>query len=292
MRYLVFLLCLFACSKEKPETAPLGMDPALQAKAALYRELAPSVLKFAGFVNDDCDALLFSSLAAVGGYPVDLTAARNDDGQWFRTTSKDCYPDRSSSSISRDMLLGVIMYAYAARDLDMVERLYAYGDSHNWVMGTGLLNRTLFTPQLIATLAQVIFKLGGEDHFTRRLPVAWSASGVNDFEAHLQVIHIVIRRAVYDTIEESAQSTVNDQAARQPANPFFQWAAGDTSRATELLLNEAQWPSDRLPTSAEHCSPWPIERDDTSSGWAPCDEKLTHSGGELAFVARLIEEGI
>lgn len=294
---LLFLIGVVSCSchKEEPSEAPLGMDAALAAKAALYTSLAPSTQGQAGFITDACDALLFTALGAVGGLPnVDLRAARGPSGAWYRTPAKDCYPDRSDSSISRDMLLGVMLYAWAFKDLEMADSLYDYGEEHNWVMGQGVPSRTLMTPQLIATLAQLVYKLGGENHdIARRLPVSWSASGVSDFEAHVQVLHIILRRALYDTIEVSAQEALNAQASRQPSNPLFQWAAGNVQAATDILKAPLYWPNEQLPTTANRCSPWPLERDSDSSGWLPCPEDpKTHSGADLLFVARLIAQGI
>jgi len=274
------------------------MDPALTQKALLYRQLAPGYQYEAGFVTDDCDALLFSALGAVGGLQVDLTAARNEDGEWFRTPQKDCYPNKSSSSISRDMLLGVMIAAWASRDLDMAERLYKYGADHLWIMGSGFPSRTFFNPEITATLAQLSYKLGGPDRAIRNFPVSWSATGISDFEAHLQVLHIILRRAIYDKIEPSAQEVLNAQATRQPENALFQWAALNTPKAVELLKDTRYWPSDRLPNSGDRCEQWLFQRDSGSSDWLPCEGETPdtpskiYTGADFLFVERLIELGL
>lgn len=290
MKSLLLALCLFSCSKSDLQVPTPVVDERLQSTMGVYKAEIVQQQDSHGFIYaDECDSLLFTSLAAIALDAVDIRAAREDNGRWHRRPAKDCYPEHSKSTISRDMLLGVMWYAYYHRDLELVESMWSYGSARSWIMGDGLRSRTLFTPALVSTLAQLIYKLGGASHEERKIPVlTWSP--VDDFEAHLQVLHIMLRHRIYGTIEQTAEDRLKEQATRQPKNALFQYAIGNVSEAIEQLNDPNLFPWDRLPTSSDRCGRWLFERD-YGKNWLPCSDNRIHSGGELLFLATLITKG-
>ena len=55
-----------------------------------------------------------------------------------------------------------------------------------------------------------------------------------------------------------------------------------------LLLNTAEWPADRLPSTKEHCDSWPVMRDYKQNDWGPCRPYKEHTGAELVVIYELI----
>ena len=92
----------------------------LQERVAVYQEQAPRDWD----AYQTCDALLFASLLQVGlGEPGRIEDAQGAPGQWFRL------PDAShcSSDISRDMFMGLFVYIWEFKRLDLAEKIWAYG---------------------------------------------------------------------------------------------------------------------------------------------------------------------
>lgn len=307
----IFPFLLFAaCTRTKTDPPPKNPDPSLQELLALYQSLSDPLRDPSGFIETDtCDSLLFSSLVSFHK-SIDLWAAYDSStGQWHRTPSKTCYSNQlaneahaddptwtpltpsSKSTISRDMLLGVMWYSYIHGDLPLAQSIWDYGTAHDWIMGDGLRSRTQMSYSLLATLAQLIHELGGTDHQERHYPVIW-LPGATDYEAHILVWHILLRIRLYDKIEDTALARLKEQASRQPENALFIYAAGDVAKATELLLDPRYFPVDRLPTAKDRCSHWLFERDRDSSSWDPCDSPTVHSGGEILSLGYLLTEGL
>ncbi len=260
----------------------------LRDKFNTYLRLAASQRDRHGFVSTDhCDSLLWTGLLAASGLPTDLRAARLPDGRWLRrpTDYPECHScGGSKSSISRDMLLGLIWGAWRTRDLPLLLDLHKYSRTHYWVMGTGTLTRTLFSPALASTLAHAIRALGGPSYWERHLP-AYFGPGATDYQAHLQVLHLLLRREIGLPIPAQR---LREHAERQPGNPLFQAAVGRYALASQILVGGVRyWPDGRLPTSADRHDEWLVQRD-FGSDWLPSDQGRTHSGGDLLFTARLI----
>lgn len=274
-------------------------SPELEARHTRYTELLPTIRDENGFVDvDRCDSLLFSGLTAVGaGVPIGLAAAEAEPGKWLRRPVQ--YPEclasgGSQSEISQDMLLGVMWYAWRNRDLGMLERLYEYGERNNWVMGAGVVSRTLMRPPLRATLAQLIHRLGGE----RRPLVAsigdpWVTAGIDGFQAHLQILHILLRNEAYGRVSGTAIRAVRAHYEREPRNPLFGAAAAVVGIATpahaeRLLLDSPLHYPDRLATSADRCEEWATQRD-YSGNYEPCPgQGRVHSPGDWLFAYRIL----
>ena len=174
----------------------------LRDKYDLYLSLLPSQQDNNGFIDfEHCDSLLFSGLlGSVPGVKMDLTAARNEAGQWFRRPLD--YPEclscgGSSSTISKDMTVGLAWYAYTNKRLDICEEFISYALRHFFVIGTANTIKTklgtcLLTPGLLATFAEISYRLGGPNRWWLRYLPQYESSSVSDYQAHLSLslIHI------------------------------------------------------------------------------------------------------
>lgn len=302
MRYLAIFL-LLGCGLFEPEDEKAKEPTAqeclekIQPVRDLYLQLLPSIADGDGWhESSECDALLFNSLLATGGVSLDVSLAKDVSGKWFRRPAKDCYATGASKSeISRDMYIGLMFWAFLNERLDILEGIYEYGSANGWIMGEGVLTRTLLTPGLQATLADAIFALGGPDHEERKYPQAWYCCNTN-FAAHLDVLHILLRGYIVGGISSTMVSVLAEQYNRDTNNPLFAFAwakyrTGDYAHALQLLDNDSLWPKDRLPTSDNYCDSWPMQRDPNTDDWAPCPEDgKTHTGGGLILLTRLIEK--
>ena len=157
-----------------------------------------------GFIlSSHCDATLFSGLiGCVPGIEVNITAAHDPyTDMWHRrpitlsacceleswslferigqilkakTTDKVAIKkifEKGSSTISRDMLMGILYYSYYNNRLDISESVIRYALSHWCIMGIGSPTRTFLTPGLLSTFAWVSYRLGGPSRpWLRYLP--------------------------------------------------------------------------------------------------------------------------
>lgn len=261
------------------------MNSKLELKHRKYLELLPTVQDKYGFIDsDECDSLLFSGLVGcVPGVQVTINAAFDpSDHQWKRRPVEcPCYPEGSKSSISRDMLLGLAWYAYFNNRVDISEQVIGYALSHCLIMGEGVLSRTFMTPGLLSTYSWISYRLGGPSRPWLRYIPQFESSKVTDFQAHLSVLHILLRNKL--TGKDNYQSLLLKQAQRQPNNPLFQYAAGYRSAAESILMNPTLWPVDRLPTSLDRKSNWLPQRD-YGPDWQPSSgEKKIYSGSDFLF---------
>jgi hypothetical protein len=288
----LFLALLLGCTKENVRPSPPIQSDVLTEKVELYKGLLNAVQDSDGFIDTDhCDSLLFTGLlGSVPGVTVNIRQAREESGRWQRRplTYEACFPDHSKTTISRDMLLGVLWYAFTHRDLELVENLWSYGQAHSWIMGDGQRD-IVWMPDFQSTVAQLIYKLGGADHRERLVPLVWPPKQVG-FRAHIIALHILLRNQIYGTIELTGKQFLKEQADRQPRNPLFQCANGNTASALEVLLDSRYWPTDRLPTSDDRCEGWLPQRD-FGDDWVPCEGDRQHSGGDFLFNASLLTNG-
>jgi hypothetical protein len=139
-------------------------------------------------------------------------------------------------------------------------------------------------------LYSAIKGLGGADNPARHLfpPEGFGNTG---FEAHLQVLSILLRSRVVG-VSGSITGVVRYQAERSSRNAFFcaaaaVFGANDGSRCVDLLLDGRTWPSDRLPTKADHCEAWLYQRDE-GDGWDGCEGEGPITGGGFLFSADLL----
>lgn len=298
--HLFFLIvyCLSCSTSDLKETTN-NID-GLHEKFEFYRELSQKMVDSDGFIYaNECHSLLWTSLyqVAVGGYAYVLKA-RDEEHRWYRRPLNmgDCYPNESKSSISKDILLGLMIYFWKLdKDYTNAYDLYSYGKEHNWIMGKGELTRTAFSPALIGTLAKIIEMKGGPNLYPADAP-QYSLillPGARGFEAHLQALHANLRAELDGRMLDTNRDILKQHRDRSPENPLFhavvsRWDDGNQIIAIDLLLNSSHWPNDRLPSTTEHCEKWLIQREQDSDDWLPCPDGREHSAGDWLFVAGLI----
>jgi hypothetical protein len=296
---LIFCLSV-GCGRWTERSEPAQSSP-LTERRDEYRALVGAVQDMAGFIEaDHCDSTLFSGLLGAAGVPVRLTAAEDPEqpGRWYRrpTAYPECWAlGASRSTISRDQLLGVIWWAWRTRDLATLERLWDYGSKRDWFMGddnTGGFH-TVMNTSMVRLLAEAIAQLGGANHAAARVLPMGAQPDRTDFEAHLQVLQLALLSELQGGLAADHAEILLHYADARPGNALFQAVAAragvvDPARAENTLLDPQIWPPGRLPTSADRCEPWVVQRD-PGADWAPCDAGRTHSGGDLLFTISILE---
>ena len=254
MSRLLILLALFGCAQEKNKPS----EPVEGDKASELRELHAKRIAEADALSDnewhwltpdDCDGMLWSAKAAAGGQQgVNLAGAEYEDaGRFGRRPPPDCWADGqdngSKSTWSRDMGLGLIYAAVRTKDLALLERHAAYGVKNKWKMGEPEADgRVFYTPAMIGLLYQAIHFLGGEDNPARQVPDVY-ISGLDDFQAHLQVLSILLRGEIEGGIRDVMLDRLREHAKREPESPFYLAALatydGAPDAAVEACLKDS-----------------------------------------------------
>ncbi len=303
----ISFLLLLSCGRIQEEKHQNLLSPdisaALRAKLNLYLTLSSKHQDTHGFVmSDECDSLLFSSLYATANPLVRITDARDVKGAWHRRPQMDCYPAHSPSTISQDMILGLLIYLHKLSDRDyglaarLTSDLYKYGIKHSFVMGKGDPARTYLRPPLQATLAELLYHLTGyNDVVTRNIPQLWPTKNT-DYELHLEILHIYLRGSIQCKIDTQMLKALNNAVARSPENAFFQYVLHkftdkDQTKAASLLLDQKRFPNTSLPTNRQRDTEYLWQRD-PNQDWRPNTEAplKEYSGSDLIFVANLILE--
>jgi len=306
-------LLLIQCGKKGTKPKDNTTDPRklalLQVKFNTYRELSKTQQDGHGFIlSEDCDSLLFTGLySIVPGIEVDITAARSPSLAWYRRPTVDgsdpCYPEHSKSSISRDMFVGLLWNIWETKNIDLANEIWQYGSNSQWVMGEGDPSRTIFTPSMQATLADIIYKLGGTDHaVTRAIPQSYVTINTG-FQAHLDILSVLLRSRVLGTINypvifgsPKPLDVIKAQYNRVPSNSLFSYAYhkyfdGDYGEAIDTMLNNDLFPANTLPTRGNHKEPWLWQRD-PGRDWSPHQDTSrhdeVHTGADMIFVSQLI----
>jgi hypothetical protein len=294
---------LTACGSGGSSSSPVppfhySLPLDLEQKQTLYRSLVPSVQNPNGFIETDkCDSLQMTALLGASGVNVpNLPGAEPSPGKWLRrdTASGSCYPVGSGSEISRDMLLGVMWYAWSHKDLSMLERMYQYGEQNNWVMGAGDIARTGFRT-LRGTLAAEIHVLGGKHRPSDELLADPQVLALDGYGAHLQALHILLRGEIYGQLSNWSRHQLRKLADENPDSPLMnaaaaRWIGGEyLQKYISAASNTTYFPADRLPTSADRCIDWATQQKNPKD-WAPCpEENRIHSGGDWLFAAYIFQ---
>lgn len=300
LRCLLILILIISCGrapKNGESETPYTVDPALEHKAEVYEELLRPYQDEHGFIlTNTCDSLLFSGILSAT-QQVNILAARDNLGAWHRRPAMDCAPllNTSRSTISKDMLIGLLYYFWYNKDLEAAEVLFQDLITHGSVLkGEGSLGELWVPPAIISTLAEIIKNLGGNDYPFARL-ASFSFDNQGGHIAHLNVWHILLRGQILGGITDSQLSLLKYHAERQPLNPLFsaayhKYLDHNYADSVRLLLNPAEYPTDSLPTTANHCDDWPIQRDYSEKDYSPCliDDPKQHTGAELILIYRLI----
>lgn len=278
----------------------------LQNKFDKYLTLLSTVQDRHGFIESrECDSIMFTSL--LGCLPevnnINIYAAFDKStGMWHRRpTERPCFDceakteQGSKSTISRDMLLSIAWYAYHNKRLDISEQVIRYAMTHWGFMGCAASTKVLWgrcqiMPSLFATFCWISYKLGGPSRAWARWIPADVGGRVDDFQAHLQVLHILLRRQVSGKLTKTEEASLNYHASRQPNNPLFLHAVGRDLEALEVLKRVDLWPADRLPRKSDRKTQWIPQRDE-GDDWKPqigLPDLIPHSGADFLFLYWLI----
>lgn len=224
---LLVLLMLMGCGpqhKPKPKKDIDVLDQLYNKKVELLHDLE---VIYGWVGEEDCDGLLWNGLALVGGADINIHQAESD-GRWYRRPSKDCYPDESASSISNDMITGLLYGLWASEDYDAVNRLYKYGKDNVWVMGSGVISRTLLRPNGIYLITRMIERLGGP-----RKPELDNPATVNvylpvskDFEYHIQTVGMMLTVELEGYATDQIIDRLHEAIAKYPNDALFRAALG------------------------------------------------------------------
>jgi hypothetical protein len=288
MKFLIILLA-FGCSAAKDIPAsPTDIDR-IESKLSRYIEYASHHADAHGWVERSCDGLLFNSLYGVGGGTVDIEKAMSVQGKWHRSTTHDCWPDRSGSSISRDMLLGLFIWIWQHGRLDLIEQTISYGENHRgtlgwWIMGEGDKNRTVMRPNFMGTAYELMFHLGGLDHKDRNNKQLWTP--VKGYARNLQALHVWFRYLLTNRKSPLGYHLIGKYARTDDRNALFCAVIGDGICVASSLLDTSLFPDDRLPSSADRCEPYLWQRDQHGNDWKPCPEEgRIHPGIDFIIAA-------
>lgn len=254
----------------------------LDNKYKFYLTQLPKVSDEHGFVfSDECDSILFSCLMAIDPnikFNIDVAFDPKTKMWHRRPCSKPCYPVHSKSTISRDMFLGILYYAYFRRRLDIIEQVITYALSHCLNMGKGDLSRTIMTPALLGTFAWASYRLGGPSRWLlRQIPLGLSEN-TTGYQTHLAVLHGLIRNKLEK--KDNHLDLFRKHAKEQPMNALFQYAVGDLEKVYTIINNERYFPSNRLPNHLDRKPEYLWQRD--------CKEYVSGSESEIIAPADFI----
>jgi hypothetical protein len=308
MKYLVLFALLFtSCggffqkkdNKPKPTIQTLEE---LNLKASDYARWTADLENSEGIIpHFKCDSLLFQSLYEVAtNGDLDMKIYEGDPGQWFRKSTHNCFyrndegepvKNGSSTTISRDMFLGLFIWLWVNKDLESVEDLISYGKSADpeWFMGDGVNflereSRTHLRPSILGTLYQLVYRLGGEDNPNRTYFPYTPDGSLNGYQRHLVVTHTLLRGILFDGLSDYDLGELETACSEQPANAYYcavfhHFKDGDQSQAISSLFDQDLFPDDRLPYRSERCSDYIFQRDDdrvdpdpTNDDWKPCHD--------------------
>lgn len=263
---LFMLLALTLSCKNHKEKDPAPNTRSSELKIHYDAALAAALAKAGpdGWINYDCDGMLWTGKFACGGGSPNFAAAEYESsGRMNRRPPPFCGPedDSSKTTWSRDMGMGLISGAWCTQNLEVLKRHASYGISKNWEMGSPLADgRAIYTPSIIGILYQTIHAMGGEDSPNRAWPSVYSP-GLNDFEAHLQMIDIWLRGGIGEAthtpvglprretidlslidISNAMYERIKEHSDREAECPFYQYLRGlydygNLDRTIELLLS-------------------------------------------------------
>jgi hypothetical protein len=252
-----------------------------------------------------CDSLLDSSLWGVACGELPIETFMNDEGQWFRTSTHDCFPGPgvyggSRTDISKDMFRGLFHYLLHYGKLDLLNKTISYGSSHQWVMGNGesefeIASRCLFSPEMISQIYDLQEYLEGKEvHPTEEAKLAEPIR--EGYGAHLQVLNILWRGRLYGALTDGEVEVLKAQAERQPDNALFNFAYHrynhdhPIENVISVLKNELYFPYNRLPNNRDRCRDY-LFAHDKANDWLPCPEQPEdeHPGTDLVFAISVLD---
>ena len=285
-------------------------------KRERYCDLSKKMYERDGYVNGKCDSLLFTALHSIGCGYVSLSQfeSKEEPGRYFRSPTHDCFipPDTdngSKSTLSRDMVLGLLLNFWHEQDLDGITRFLNFSIANDWdfcggdAISSGVRRaRCIASPTIKATVYEVAVALGHACNTTcktaRKVPQVWNPHE-DGFRAHLLNLHILLRGVVMGAINDNQVEQLEYQARTNPKNALYSatyhlFTDGDMAGAMSSLLDTNYFPIETLPTSKNYCAEYLFQRDqfleDTLDfDWLPCpEESIIHSGTDFIFAASIV----
>ena len=305
---LLILLLLVSCGPlhRRREVSPPA--PSLSERRELYLQLNAAHQDSNGFILvRHCDSLLFSSLNAVGrGEKINILAARDEAGQWFRRPLNlpECYANgKSKSTISRDMLIGLLLYLQHFRESTLVADLWNYGSENNWIMGEGDgVNQvaTIMSPSLIKVLAEMNYQMNNIDSVERALPDLTIFTQAGGYANHLNLLYLHLYGQVYGGLSSLQYSELIRYTNEIDSGNILGQIL--LSKYTHVNFNNNLldiYPATRLPTTADWCEDWYPQRDSTDPNLRPCGtgipgspDEIQHTGGDFLFLTKVLTESV
>lgn len=231
IKLIVFIGLILSCSHKHKEQdpQPLSLKDQLITENDKLIEQARTIKdqETSWVLAEDCDSMLWNGKMScndkVTWFNPRLAEYPDQIGRYTRRPiSKGyCYPkeegkDGSACTWSRDMGHGLGAYTICKKDLQIVIDHVRYGENHStagiWNMGEPLADgRALYPPGFSGMWYQMRYALGGDDNILRKTPDIYP-SGLDDYEAHLQVMNIWNRMITSEKIGDS------DALPRKPTN--------------------------------------------------------------------------
>lgn len=266
--------------------------------------------------SDECDSLLFSCLYAIGAdtpFPVEEAYW---DGLWHRRPEKcgEC-----SSTISRDMFMGLLAYCLHFARLDILDSLWSDAKRLRGKMGIetkepeevtrfGLTfrvanNRVWWTPGIWFLVGEIRSFLRGKHSFWSLFPQVYSTEP--GYTSHLTMLHLYMNLRMRGELTSREKRVLTAISVHSPKNALCLALLGETSPDSIL----AAWPLDRTPDSSDWQEEWRTQRHDDDPNLAPSvgiiniglpqdtDSNLlpsssaplrVHSGGDYLFVRHVL----
>lgn len=295
MKHCAALLLILACCGKNKSSESSVAFPEIQQKASLYCNLSKSEYDRNRYVVEECDGAGFTSLysLACGNNGVYLSEFQAENGEMYRNPNKDCYPSRSKSGFSKDHVLMRLVAAVGQGDKQWPKSFLEFATSNNGFFCDGIDAETKISRCLISPfLAEYLSKAKGDSALLAESDDAWFEK--SGFEAHLHVLGIWVKGKLDGSIPDVDLSYLKAYAKREPLNALYQSMAYRYgivgADAVVASFDNSHWPSDRLPSSKEHCSGYLFQRDMTSAkDWEPCpDENQEYSGTDYSFAAYIL----
>ena len=242
MRIILLCLILAGCGlQRKNEPKPDPMTPEEQLREDYHARLdsidwgIPSRL--------GCDGALWSGVAASGGVDLDLTEHEYPEaGQIQRRPDYPCWPDDldgngapdSRSTVSSDMIIGILLGAYYQGDSDLPERIFRYGSNNDWFMGepSSALGEVVLKPNVQIVLNIMVHGSSGTP--TVYLPVT------EDYQHHIQALLIHLEGLVAGRISDNALGALKSHPNAFPDDYLFHAIlgqyTGSQAKSMALLL--------------------------------------------------------
>jgi hypothetical protein len=240
LQLFVVFVAIVACGQKSSKAQDSsGLAALFEQKSAAYVEATQAMQ--ANWPSDkDCDAALWAGLAKRAGQSLDIRAALQPDGRPMRKPFVDCItPTESKSTISNDMISGLMLGYLYDKDLDSLRSLYNYGIANKWIMGTpqDLISRVYLRPNGQSLMARAIHRLSGDDLPQRHIPMVYTPITNDDFEAHLQFVGLLMAKDL-DDLSYTHELVLKQTCRYNKNDAFANIMCGHKGKAIELLMSE------------------------------------------------------